>query len=111
MPNETEFVVYITDRDRIRVRFTLEHGVPDRIMVQLECEVAGRWREARRYDNYHGYMHLHVTPWDHGSDRPQRVEISDLRYAIAVLTSDLRASWPAIRARLVADIGAVQDDT
>ena len=110
MPQETEFLDYITDHDRIRVRFTTERGVPERIMVQLECEVDGRWRAARRYDNAHGDVHVHATPWDPARDRRPRVAVGDLRHAVRVLTAELVANWQMIRAGLVGDLRARQHD-
>jgi len=110
MPSETEFVDYITDRDRIRVKFTLERGVPERIVVELECEVDGRWMPARRYDNRHGHMHVHVRPWDDSTDRTQEVAVPGLRQALSILIGELQVNWQAIRSRLVADVGPVQND-
>ena len=104
MPHETEFVDYITDRDRIRVIFTLDRGVPEQIVVQLECEIQGRWRAARRYDNRHGYVHLHVKPWDEANDRTTRMAVGDLRHAIVVLIDDLMLNWQTVRARLEDDL-------
>lgn len=111
MPQETEFVDYITDHTRIRVMFTTERGVPERLVVQLECEVSGRWRTARRYDNVHGDVHVHVTPWDPARDRVAQVSVGDLRHAVRRLTADLLANWRAISARLVTDLGTGQHDS
>jgi hypothetical protein len=107
MPQETEFVDYITGRNRVRVRFTVDHGLPQRIMVQLECEIGGRWRPARRYDNHSGGpVHVHTMPWDRRRDRRHIIQTPDLRHAIRGLVTDLQVNWETIRAAVVTDMGA-----
>jgi hypothetical protein len=110
VPTETEFVDYITDRDRIRVKFTLERGVPKTITVQLECEVGGRWWQTRRYDNFHGYVHVHTKPWDPTNDRTYPAPVGDIRHAITVVINDVLGSWQAVRRTLVEDLGRMHDD-
>jgi hypothetical protein len=110
MPQETEFIFYLTDQDRIRVGFTTDGGTPVALLVQLECLIDARWLVCRRYDNRHGYLHVHTVPWDESRDRRVPVEAGDLRRAIRRLTDELRATWPASRARMEADLGTRPDE-
>jgi hypothetical protein len=42
-----ERVTLLSHEDRLRVRFTLQHGEPVEIMVQLESWVGGSWVPVR----------------------------------------------------------------
>ena len=99
---EKSFFVWLTNQDRLRVRFTLQGGEPVEVMVQLECVIDGKWVPCRRYDSAHGVFHVHHAPWDRDQDRRQRVSVADLQHALSLAITDLRANWTRYRGALEA---------
>ncbi len=97
---EKAFFTWLTDQDRLRVRFTLQGRVPVAVMVQLECKVGGKWTACRRYDTAHGVFHVHHALWDSDRDRRQRVQVTDLQQALSLAIADLKANWTRYRAVL-----------
>jgi hypothetical protein len=94
----TQYVVQLTDVDRMRVRFVLDRGVPGDITVQLECWLGGRRVPARRYDTAGHVFHVHPMPWDRESDRHVYVRASGPKDALNLAIDDLKRNWPAYRA-------------
>jgi hypothetical protein len=85
-----EYPVDFTPADRMRVRYSHVRGTLIDIMVNLECEIAGRWVSVRRYDCHMGY-HVHTAPWDESLDR--RVVVTTERCLAAALNDPRRRSW------------------
>ena len=96
---------YLSDIDRLRVRFALERGAPVQITVQLECEIGGRWVPVRRYDSAHGFFHVHPVPWDEARDRQVLVGVAGPKDALSLAINDLKANWERYRAACEADLG------
>ena len=92
-----EYLRMLSDRDRVRVRYSHRRGVPDEIMAQLECWIDGRWRPVRRYDTHMG-LHVHTAPWDAELDRLVQIGDLDLKSALTLAIADMRANWEAYRA-------------
>src|SRR6478672_4161940 len=91
MPDEPsqprEYVVLLTDIDRLRVRHSHRSGVPVEIMVQLECMIDGSWHPARRYDT-HVAFHVHTAPWNESADRRVPVPVPGMREALTQAIDD-----------------------
>ncbi len=92
-----ECLIPLSDEDRIRTRFALQHGEPAEIMVQLECWIGGKWEQVRRYDTKHGFLHVHLMPWDKRRDKRRRLE-RGLSEALSMAIAELKEGWPRYRA-------------
>ena len=92
-----EFFITLSTHDRIRVRITVQQGEPVEMMVQLESLIADRWREVRRYDTSHGYLHVHRAPWDDSRDQRLRVQHTGLKDALNTAIGEIKANWPVYR--------------
>ena len=93
-------VVQLTDRDRLRVGFTLDRGMPTDVVVQLEglFEPSDRWVTVRRYDEAHGTLHVHLAPWDEARDCRVAIRAGGPKDALTTAIEDLKANWPRYRA-------------
>lgn len=94
------YVVQLTDRDRLRVEFTLDRGRPADVVVQLEgsFEPGDRWMAVRRFDEAHGALHVHLAPWDEARDRRVAIRAGGPKDALTTAIEDLKANWPKYRA-------------
>ena len=93
----------LSARDRIRVEFVLQSGDVVDLMVQLECETAGRWLPCRQYDSDRGLFHVHPEAWKRHPNRRDPIPARTLNEALTLALSDLKANWIAYRAQLEAD--------
>ena len=100
-----EYVAYLTDTDRMRVRYFHQRGVLTDIMVSLECQIGGHWVPARRYDTHVSY-HVHMFPWVEARDRRIPVPTGgSLNNALNAAIDDIKANWERLRAACEADLG------
>ncbi len=99
-----EYVALLTDRDRLRVRFTHRYGVPVAIMAQLECEFGGRWIPARRVDS-HVELHEHTAPWDPAADRRIPIRGVGMRDALTGAIDDIKVNRGRYRQLCAAGLG------
>jgi len=100
-----DFFITLSTYDRIRVRITVQYGEPVEIMVQLESFIMDRWREVRRYDTAHGYLHVHSAPWDDAQDRRMRVQHAGLRSALTTAIDEIKTHWPRYRQECETGLG------
>jgi hypothetical protein len=89
---QQEFLIYLSDDDRIRVRISVERNEPVDMMVQLECWIDQSWEQVRRYDTSHGYLHLHTEPWSEERDRREPVR-GGLKEALTRIIAEFKANW------------------
>ena len=101
-----EYFVPFTDRDRMRVRYFHRRGVPTDVMVNLECQIGGRWVSVRRYDS-HVHYHVHMYPWDESRDHRLAVPPGPggLAGALTEAIRDIKANWEQYRAEAEAELG------
>ena len=91
-----ERVTALSEEDRLRVRFALQHGDPVEIMVQYEAWIGEKWTPVRRYDTKHGYLHVHMMPWNKRKDK--RVPLTGgLKEALTLAIDELKDKWPHYR--------------
>ena len=102
-PRRKGFFQDLSSRDRIRVEFVRHGGDVVELMVQLECETAGRWLPCRRYDSDHGLFHVHPEAWKRHPNRRDPIPVSNLNEALTLALSDLKVNWIAYREQLEAD--------
>jgi hypothetical protein len=98
-----ERVTALSEEDRLRVRFALQHGDPVEIMVQFEAWIGEKWTPVRRYDTKHGFLHVHLMPWDKRRDK-RRPLPDGLREALTLAIKDLQENWPRYRETCEADM-------
>jgi len=85
---------YLTDRDRLRIKFCVERGKVARIdLVQYEAEIQGRWWPIVRYDMAHGYLHRDVMKPDGTVAEKQVIPYEDLGEALTLARDELRRQW------------------
>lgn len=53
-------VSYLSDQDRVIIRFETDRRWVVEYAVQHEALINGRWHKIARYDNAHGEAHRHV---------------------------------------------------
>jgi hypothetical protein len=100
-----ERITALSEEDRLRVRFALQHGEPVEIMVQYEALIGGKWTQVRRYDTKHGFFHVHQMPWDKRRDKRRRLD-GGLKEALTMAIKDLQENWPRYREACEADKAA-----
>lgn len=54
---QTEWLAYLSERDRLRFRVTYDKAGVTETCVQLECEIEGQYHPVVRYDTAHGFAH------------------------------------------------------
>src|SRR5215212_8291989 len=86
-----EYVAVLTDVDRLRVRYYHRGGIPTDLLVQLECEIDGRWVAARRYDT-HMSLHVHTAPWDETADSRMPVRVSGLKVGFNLAVDERKSN-------------------
>lgn len=99
-----EYIAPLTDRDRLRVRYSHRHGVPVDIVVQLECAFGERWVPARRVDS-HVELHEHTAPWDPTEDRRVPLLGVGMKDALTWAIDDIKVNRARYCRRCAAGLG------
>lgn len=94
--SEKSFLIALSEEDRIRARIKIQGSEPVEIMIQLECWIDDKWRNVRRYDTSHGYLHVHLRPWDKPRDKRRRLT-GGLKEALQIAIEDLKSNWQQYR--------------
>ncbi|MBI2890991.1 MAG: hypothetical protein HYY13_09440 [Nitrospirae bacterium] len=87
-----EFLVWLTDRDRIRHMHSVEKGRVVSFMLQYERHVRGAWCPVVRYDTAHGYAHKDEYGAT-GETTKTRLGKMSFDEALTYAEDDLRANW------------------
>ena len=73
------------------------------MMIQLECEIAGRWVPARRVDS-HIVLHEHTAPWDPARDRRVPLRDVSMKDAMTRTVDDIKTNRARYRAACEAGV-------
>jgi len=91
------WVRVLSDRDRIRVEFTVSgKQVASIKVIQYEAEIAGQWTGLVRYDMAHGYWHRDIRRPD-GPQEKLRIPYRDLTDAITEALDYIESNWEFYR--------------
>ncbi len=98
MRSVRERTEYLTHKDRLRVKFTVERGRVTRIdLVQYEAEIQGRWWPVVRYDEAHGHLHRDVMRPDGTVAEKQTVPYEERNEALTEALDELHRQWSFYR--------------
>ena len=87
----------LSDRDRIRVEFSVRGKHVTRIQViQYEAEIGGEWVAIVRYDMAHGFLHRDIMHPD-GTQDKITVAYRTLTEAITEAMDFIQAQWEFYR--------------
>jgi hypothetical protein len=97
------FFHWLSDRDRLRIRFTVQKGRVTQLVVQYEVLMGERWQPIVRYDTAHGYLHRDL--YRHGQEEPLKEAISvvDLSDGLTQAIEDLRQHWQLYKRRFLGE--------
>ena len=88
----------MTDRDRIRVQFTVRgKQVASLDLVQCEAETNGEWIAIVRYDMAHGYLHRDLILPD-GTREKRAIRYASLADALTQALDYVQKHWEFYRA-------------
>lgn len=88
----------LTDRDRIRVAFTVRgRQVVALDLVQYEAEINGEWVAIVRYDMAHGYLHRDLMHPD-GTREKRAIHHTSLADALTRALDYVQTHWEFYRA-------------
>ncbi len=87
----------LSDRDRIRVEFTVRGKRVSVVnVIQYETEIVGEWVAVVRYDMAHGYFHRDIMRPD-GTQEKMRVPYSTLAEAVTEALDYIETHWEFYR--------------
>lgn len=87
----------LTDRDRIRVAFTMRGKQVSAIdLVQYEAEIDGTWVAILRYDMVHGYLHRDLMNPD-GTQEKVATRYTSLAEALTLALDYVQTHWEFYR--------------
>ena len=96
-PRKRQWIRVLSDRDRIRVEFTVRgQNVTTVDVIQYEAEVGGAWVSVVRYDMAHGFFHRDITRPD-GTQEKSRVSYRTLAEAVTESLDFIEAHWEFYR--------------
>jgi len=91
------------DESRMRCSYHRHRSRIIQFTVQLEFLHSDQWRPVVRYDNAHGFCHCDTIHAD-GSQDKTPVYFGSANDTFTRAIDDLRANWPAHRARFLREI-------
>ncbi len=95
---DVEFRRLLDERNALRVRFTLDQGVVEKFVVQLEARYNDHWLAIIRYDTVHGFAHCDIMhPYDPATK--ERMITRDYNEALTFAMQDLTENWQLYRRR------------
>ncbi len=101
MPARQRFrVSYLSDQDRVIIRFETDRRWVVEYAVQHEALINGRWHKIVRYDNAHGEAHKHVFYPD-GSKKRFVVNAVNHNQAFTDGYEAIKANFKQLRERYI----------
>ena len=95
-----EFFQWLSDTDRLRIRFEMTKGKVTMLVVQYEGLICGKWEPIIRYDTAHGYLHKDLYVGGQKERiKKERVPIADFNRGLTEAIDDLRRHWQEYRTR------------
>ena len=92
-----EWIRVLTDRDRIRVEFTVRgKSVTVVDVIQYETEIEDKWVPIIRYDMAHGFFHRDIMHPD-GTQEKSRMAFRTLAEAVTEALDFVEARWESYR--------------
>lgn len=87
------FFHWLSDTDRLRIRFTVHKGKITQLVVQYEALIDEHWEPIVRYDTAHGYLHRDL--YQRGQKEPIKdgVSVRDLNEGLNRAIDDLQRHW------------------
>ena len=100
-----EFFQWLSDTDRLRIRFKMTRGKVTTLVVQYEALIDSKWEQIVRYDTAHGYLHkdLYVAGQKE-KIKKERVAIVDFNKGLTEAVEDLKRHWQKYRRRFTGDL-------
>ena len=97
-----EFFQWLSDTDRLRIRFEMRKGKVTMLVVQYEGFVRDKWEPIIRYDTAHGYLHKDLYAAGRKETiKKEQVPIHDLNRGLTEAIEDLKGRWEKYRRRFV----------
>lgn len=92
---EPDYVLLLTQEDKIRVAFRQNHGKIEHFIVQYYALMDGRWRTIMRIDTCHSYAHKHTF---HANNRQYVVRLpGDLNIVFTESTNFVTKNFEKIK--------------
>lgn len=87
----------LTDRDRIRVEYTVRgNNVVSVDVIQYEAEIEGKWAGVVRYDMAHGFFHRDIMRPD-GTQEKSKMAYRALSEAVTEALDFIESHWEFYR--------------
>jgi len=92
-----EWIRFLSDRDRIRVEFTVRgKNVTVIDVIQYEAEIAGAWIGIVRFDMAHGFLHRDIMRPE-GSQEKSQMPYRTLAEAVTEALDYIENHWEFYR--------------
>ena len=96
-PRKRDWTRLLTDRDRIRVEFTIRGNAVISIdVIQYEAESDGTWTSIVRFDMAHGFFHRDILRPD-GTQEKSRMAYRTLAEAVTEALEYIEEHWEFYR--------------
>ena len=93
-----EFFQWLSDTDRLRIRFEMTKGKVTMLVVQYEGLIRGKWEPIIRYDTAHGYLHKDLYAAGRKETiKKEQVPVHDLNCGLTEAIDDLKRYWQEYR--------------
>lgn len=89
---ETQFLIFLTNDDRIRHYHFSVKGKVTEFTTQYEAFIKGKWHSIIRYDTSHGFAHLDKMHPD-GSTEKVPLFYWDYNEALTFAQHDIKSNW------------------
>lgn len=97
---DKEYLVYITDRDRFRVRVKTRPQERPTFSIQLECNFGGDdWYAVIRADDWHDRPHFDILSPDGSSQKKWQPDSGDNKINMKQCFNELKQIWELQRER------------
>lgn len=97
-----EFFQWLSNTDRLRIRFEMKKGEVTMLVVQYEALMGNKWAPIVRYDTAHGYLHKDLyASGDDRTAKKESVSSSDFNHGLTEAIEDLKRYWQKYRKRFM----------
>ena len=105
MSNKKEFIKNLgdSDKERLRVKLTIDRGKVIDFVFQYESFINEQWREIVRYDISHGFFHRDFIT-QKGEKEKTRIEMPDIKTSATYAEQDIKDKWEFYKTKYVKSI-------
>ena len=90
--SKKQYLIKISDLDRIRVELEIAKGKVENFIVQLETLFAGKWRHVVRYNYSHSFPHRDLIFID-GKKSKEKIYENNLSKVVNLAIKELKRNW------------------